>query len=370
MKKVLFSLLISSCIFFSPASAAEESYLYKVQELLEQTRGVLPAMIVSAEKAAAAHIAGGKIWAAGRQEDFISEACGRAGGLMSLQSLGQTVPDAQDIVLYAAPGGLNPQDSNTIADWQQSGTQVIVFSSDKGIYKNICPLDTLANVIHLWTWTAEFVSACTRQGKMPILYQSYGLPGGPERGKKYQGKKFHEELTIEPVAPGILANAYLSKIETILNELQTQKTKLTLAAQWWRETPSNSTLAFVIGHMFPHHFQDIRSKQFCDFRTAPAWEDPNLIDETHPPQMILYIGYQYAPKNLINQAKKLNVKLVYTDAEPAIPSEPTTHILYLAPGWPLSDGCVSVPGYDIAILPASGIAQAAIYWEILSEREK
>jgi hypothetical protein len=31
---------------------------------------------------------------------------------------------------------------------------------------------------------------------MPVLYQSYGLPGGPERGKKYEGKKFHEDLTI------------------------------------------------------------------------------------------------------------------------------------------------------------------------------
>lgn len=44
------------------------------------------------------------------------------------------------------------------------------------------------------------------------------------------------------------------------------------------------------------------------------------------------------------------------------------HILYLDLGWPLTDACVRVPGYDVPILPASGVFQAAIYWALADER--
>jgi hypothetical protein len=64
------------------------------------------------------------------------------------------------------------------------------------------------------------------------------------------------------------------------------------------------------------------------------------------------------------------VKLVYFDVQPAQPPEPASNILYLDPGWPLADGCVTVPGYDAPILPASGVIQAAVYWTIASERGK
>jgi hypothetical protein len=66
----------------------------------------------------------------------------------------------------------------------------------------------------------------------------------------------------------------------------------------------------------------------------------------------------------------LGVKLVYSDVQPGQPPEPASSILYIDPGWPLADGCVTVPGYDISILPASGAIQAAIYWTIASERAR
>ena len=54
----------------------------------------------------------------------------------------------------------------------------------------ICPTDTVINIINAWTWTGEFIGACTRQGKMPTVYESYGLPGGRERDVKYKGRCF------------------------------------------------------------------------------------------------------------------------------------------------------------------------------------
>ena len=124
----------------------------------------------------------------------------------------------------------------------------------------------------------------------------------------------------------------------------------------------------VTGHMFPRHAQDPRAPCAATFVAVPAWEDKELLDVGYPPPLVLYVGYQFAPQKLLDQAKALGVKLVYWEVQPAQPTEPADNILYINPGWPLADGCVVVPGYDVPILPASGVIQAAIYWTIASER--
>jgi hypothetical protein len=344
-----------------------ENYLTQLRDTVTQTRSNLSTLAVSADRAAHEFVAGGGLWVAGRQEDFIAEACGRAGGLMAIAPLGQRVATNHDVILYAAPGSLGAEDMKSIEGWRAHGATVIRFSSAAGLYKGHFPIDTVANVIDLWTWTAEFVAACTRLGKMPVLYQSYGLPGGPERGKKYQGKRFHDDVNIKPIRAGLLGRDYLDHIDQMLKKInETQMPNLLEAAKWWGQATSAVTL--VSGHMFPRHAQDPRSLTLGSITAVPAWEDKDLLDASHAPQFVLYLGYQFAPKKLIAQAKGLGVRLVYSDVQPAEPPEPTGNILYIDPAWPLADGCVAVPGYDVPILPASGVAQAAIYWTIASER--
>ena len=78
----------------------------------------------------------------------------------------------QDVVLYAVPGLLDDGDRNLLKQWREQGTTVIAFSSSAGIFDQNFPVDTVANIIELWTWTGEFVAACIRLGRMPVLYQS------------------------------------------------------------------------------------------------------------------------------------------------------------------------------------------------------
>jgi hypothetical protein len=204
---------------------------------------------------------------------------------------------------------------------------------------------------------------------MPVLYKSYGLPGGLERGKKYRGKKFHDDLRVNPIAPGALGKAYLDKIESILSQIiKTQMINIRKSAKWWREVPDASATCMVMGHMFPLHFQDSRAQAFSDF-TAVS-DNASLIDEANHPKFILFVGYQKAPHILIKQAEKLVVNLVYFGVEPAPTSVVVPNILYINPFWPLSDACVSIPCYDIPILPASGVIQASIYWAIAAERQR
>jgi len=204
---------------------------------------------------------------------------------------------------------------------------------------------------------------------MPVLYQTYGLAGGPERGRKYQGKRFHDDLIVKPIPAGVLGREYLDEIDRMLAKIgDAQMPKLRQAATWWQQATSATIL--VTGHIFPRHAQDARALALGSFATVPAWEDKDLLDANHPPQFVLYVGYQFVHQKLIAQAKALGVKLVYCDVQPAQPPEPASNILYIDPGWPLADGCVTVPGYDVPILPASGVIQAAIYWTIASERGK
>jgi hypothetical protein len=350
----------------APAATAE-TYLSALQSTLTQSKSNLASRANSAERAAAEFVAGGNLRVAGRQADFIAEACGRAGGLMGITPLDQRNPVKHDMILYAVPSTINAEDLKAIDRWQEQGVTVITFNSQAGLYRDHFPVDTVANVIDLWTWSGEFVAACTRLGEMPVLYQSYGLPGGPERGKKYQGKKFHDDLTIKPIPAEVLGREYLDRIDKMLARItNTEMPKLLQAAAWWDQT-NVATLLFT-GHMFPRHAQDPRSICPGTFAAVPAWEDKELLDASHPPQFVLYLGYQFAPQRLLNQAKALGVKLVYSDVQPAQPPEPAGNILYIDPVWPLADGCVAIPGYDVPILPASGVIQAAIYWTIASER--
>ena len=350
---------------------AKENYLTRLQDTFARSRTTLATVTKSAGGAAVEYLSGGNIWAAGRQADFISEACGRAGGLMAIAPLGGSAPARHDIILYAVPGALEQEDLKRLDQLREKGATVIPFSSLAGVFGKHFPIDTVANVVDLWTWTGEFVAACTRLGQMPVLYQSYGLPGGPERGKKYQGKRFHDDLSVKPIAPGVLGREYLDQIQRMLTKINaTQMPKILQAAKWWSEVPTASATTLFTGHMFPRHAQDPRALRISDFTAVPAWEDKEILDPGHAPAFVLCLGYQFAPQKLLDQAKALGVKLVYSDVQPAQPPEPASNILYLDPAWPLADGCVTVTGYDVPILPASGVVQAAIYWTIVSERAR
>src|ERR1035441_9496568 len=102
---------------------ATENYLTPLQDTIAWSRTNLATVTKSAGRAAGEYLAGGHIWAAGRQADFIYEACGRAGGLMAIAPLGGSVPARHDIILYAVPGALEHEDLKRLDQWREkSGT--------------------------------------------------------------------------------------------------------------------------------------------------------------------------------------------------------------------------------------------------------
>jgi hypothetical protein len=79
---------------------------------------------------------------------------------------------------------------------------------------------------------------------------------------------------------------------------------------------------------------------------------------------MLLLGYQYPPAEYL-QAMRPGDRLIYTTQHPLKGARPG--MLYIDPHWPLDDACCRIPGYPIPILPASGVAQATIYWSIVAD---
>jgi len=402
MKRVLLVLILVAGVVLGPAGSGlgskgspAERYYDIVEEGVAHSRRQLPAITASAEKAAKLFVAGGDIYADGSQEQFDVEARNRAGGLMALKWLpnnqGDT-PAGGDVVLYGVRGKFTEEDLKKIGRWRADGVYVVVFGTkellkqgkagprviidsgkmpglrvDAGGERKLVPVDTVINTINLWVWTGELASACTRLGKMPVYYQSYSRPGGIARARKYSGKRFHDDLEIRPIAPGVLGRGYLANVSKYLAAFnRTELPKLRKAARWLRDTESKDFAATItIGHLFPGHFQDPRAPQMSAFHRSDIFKQgKSPYSERH---FVFFCGYQSAPEEAIGPAIEQGFKLVYVSVEDSDKAKRADNIIYLNPSWPLSDGCVSVPGYDVPILPASGVVNATIYWALLAE---
>jgi hypothetical protein len=366
----------------APATA----YLARLRSGIERARRQMPEIIRSAGQAARNVTGGGHLYLAGSQTDFIAEFNGRAGGLMAISAAPKML-ERGDVVLFAARSRFTNNDRLLIARWRDSGALVIGFASsalskqpyfpadviidsgdEPGLAlahtKQICPTDSVIKVINGWTWTGEFISACTRLGKMPVIYRSYGLAGGRAWAEKYHGKTFHDDLTVTPVETGTLGSAYLDHVDRYLDALEAEAPQeLARAARWLdAQGPARSGL-FVMGHLFPDHYQDARAPRL--FEKMTNWE---ALPPGHMPPMsplTVMIGYQHAPQLLIDQARQRRIKLIYSSVERA-PNDSHENVIYIDPHWPIEDACVTLSGYPQPLLPASGVMQAAIYWSMVA----
>jgi len=395
--QIIVLMLIISSAFASDAleQSAAERYFNMIDQGLMFSRTQIPLLVASAEEAAERLVAGGKIYTVQTQAGFCAEAGGRAGGMMFVKSLdyGDTLsPVRGDVILFGIECRLEDRDIKLVNAWQSKGVYVIAFAADfelpdtisrpdmtimnggplglqvwDGKQQKLCPVDTLGNVFNLWAWTGEFTAACTRLGKMPIMYQSYGIEGGFERAKKYRGKTFHDDFNIRSIAPGVLGNAYLDSIEAyLLSFRNTQMDKLKDAALKCRTAvKSGDANALFIGHMFPAHFEDKRAPQKIKLE---RYQEPDKRETKFKDgQFVFFCGYQYPREKLLKDAVKRGYSLVCLTVQSSDPPEPKENIIYMNPGWPLADNCVHVPGYDVPILPASGAVNAAIYWAFLAQ---
>src|SRR4051794_33662595 len=216
-----------------PPPAPAVAYLSALSESIVRSRAQMPRIIDSADAAAKRVTAGNHLYADGSQPEFAQELIDRAGGLEGIKPAPRRV-NRFDVILYGVRSRVEAPDQAKISSWRSQGAYVVAFASaalsdnkyfppdaliDSGPREGvaladgrICPIDSVVNVVNAWAWTGEFVAACTRFGRMPVLLQSYHRPGGRERDQRYSGQMFHDDIGISPpIGSGLLANQYFDQ---------------------------------------------------------------------------------------------------------------------------------------------------------------
>ena len=352
---------------------ADGSCLERVAKALELARTDIGPMVPVAEKAATLLADGGKLYAAG-QPSLVSEITGRAGGLMMIKPLATTPPAPGDVVLHTPEPGVEIPEA-----LRNTKALVVVFGApvadqnwpafpNHAAETKLSP--TLANAIPAWLFTGELVGALTRLGKMPVIYETIGAYGGYSRMAKYKSGEvaFHDDLTVPPCAAGIVANGYVDAVTAMLHRIgKEERAGLDQAGAWVREARKNNGQLFMysMGHLFPDEVgkTDI-GKVFHSAGWNAGFRVPHPEDSYHDGDLAVHIGYQHPADTLLRAARPAGARVVYVSL---FADRDFTHddgVTWIDPMWNWSDACVPLEGYDIPLLPASGIVNGAIAWEI------
>lgn len=351
-----------------------DSYLLRVAKALELCRTDIPSMAPVADDAAKRLAAGGNLWVAG-QPSMVSELGGRAGGLMMIRPLGDKHPGPDDVVLFvpepdvALPG--------TLLD---SGALVVAFGPGQGQgapptfpnHAEECGISpTLANAIPGWVFTGELVAALTRLGKMPVMYESIGIYGGTRRMEQYKNGEiaFHDDLSVPPVGPGVLGNRFVDAITAMLRRVEAeQRANLDRAGAWAREAKAQGKQLFMysMGHLFP---DEVGKTAIGGMFKSAVWNagfrrSKPPEDDYAPGDVAVHIGYQHPPVHLLQRARPAGARVVYVAVHRERDYAEDPGVIWIDPMWDWVDACVTLEGYDIPILAASGIVNGAIAWEI------
>ncbi|MCX8063559.1 MAG: hypothetical protein N3G21_00105 [Candidatus Hydrogenedentes bacterium] len=363
------SALVISVIF---AVAMPESYLLRTADALIRAQEDIPAMVQVAEMVANQIAAGGKLYAGGNPA-LVSEVSGRAGGLMLITSLQERAKLDGDAVLFFADAEhpISLKDLSTKVCWVVFGVTQPVQGANTLPMRDYGLSPTLTMAIQSWMFIGELISACTRLGKMPVLYESIGLYGGIPRQQKYQGKNifWHEEHQVPQISPGTLAREYALRVSAMLRRCEEKhRSDFERIGIWVAEAnkAGHNLRMYSMGHLFPN---EVNTTAIGRLFISGVWNAgfsyiPEPNDQFYRGDVIIHIGYQHPPRTMLERATSAGAKAVYVAPymDRDYPTDSDT--VWIDPMYPFGDACVPISGYDIPALPASGVVNAAIAWEI------
>lgn len=358
------------------ADMSSESYLVRVDRSLERVSADVDRMREVAKDAADRLIDGGTLYAAG-QVSLVSELTGRAGGLMATTNLGDRTPSAGDVVLY----GL--EDTGGVPERiAQSGALVAAFGDGDtrdgapafSGYARECGISpSLASLAPAWAFTGELIAELAGAGKMPVVFETIGLPGGHPRIYQYQarGAVYHDGSLVigKGVSDASPGRTFLRKTQSILERVEREnRRKLSQVGEWMRDArrAGGTLYLYSMGHFPPY---EIQATKIGDVFKPGEWNsgfhNQRLPEDCFGPNdVVIHIGYQHPPNGLFERARPAGAKVVYVDILEHRDWKGDAGVLWIDPMWPWADAVVDLPGYDIPMLPPSGIVNGAIAWEM------
>lgn len=367
------------------------SYIETMLRIVMNVEESLESIAEVAEEAAERVVAGGSLYSTEDGGGFVSEIGGRAGGLMMIKRL-EDPSDAQcgDVVL-AGTLHLKPEEqAEQFHELVQKGVLVVLFGSSESPLRSeanrfvesflplgtaplirigeaeqrICPAATVGNIAAAWAFLGEFVGACTRRGKMPTMYQSVFVPNYEVRNAKYSGQVFHDDFDILPLEARSVGRAYLSDVKRCFEGIRsTQLGLFEAAGKLAAEAIKSGHKAWCsfMGHHLPSQIGLPGDPGLFSI-------DPKSSGAFAQGDIFLWVGYYHLPQDQLDMVREAGVRSVWVNGAREIhPIGLTPDRIVIDPYWTYVDASVSVPGYDIRILPPSGVVQTACLWMLAGE---
>ncbi|MDE2814455.1 MAG: hypothetical protein OXM01_15595 [Gemmatimonadota bacterium] len=373
-------------------------YLAVLLAGVEGLRPRLPVISEAADQVAGRLAADGRLLLASARPDFTSEGFIRSGGLMLAEEwTPETALSANDAVILGWSGASPDQELELLGELRASGALIVgigpaswagadsQLGADLFLESEIplsevvtapfggegYPLISLQNLVVLWTFTGEIVAALTRIGRMPAMYQSVLVAGARDRNARFVGSRFHPTHQVPALPPGQVGGEYLNEIGGILRVLIEEEAEaIERVCAVCAEVLNDGRVihAGMISH-FPVYQHGAPGDPLYMRRLARLdGESPSVAElerELESGDLFFFLGYYRRPTQAYLVARRAGARIVEVITGDGLDGPPQPDY-FIRPKWPFGDAVTRVPGYDVEILPSSGIVQTAIYWAVVA----
>ncbi len=398
------AVLQASSSLFAAAETPSREYVGFVLKSCDRVEGEMEKITQTAETMAKRHLAGGQLGLHINGNPLPEEICGRSGGVVHLGfdrpfKTDRTDAEKKNDIAFAS-WVRPPADTELAALKTLKGSGCMIIGFGPKAMPQLAEIVKTCDVwfdtgfgaddlvIHLphqkmsgdgnlvvetlqsWALIGEFVSALTRQGKMPTMYKSYVTPGGREWGDKYFLKKqFHDDYKIAPIPDGKLARDFLGHIRGLVERFRdTQLTEVNKAADMIATefARGRKTLVATSGHMpytFVCHYGDQEWAETMDIHASLESQMKSYEEQSREGALVLRIGYagMHTTEIALYKKKKQTVMLIVAEHPDKDWQPPADLPVRIEMGYAYGDACVPIEGYPIKILPPSGIMQLVAY---------
>ena len=375
-----------------------DDYLAALLAGVEGLRPRLPAISEAADQVAGRLVADGRLLLASARPDFTSEGFIRSGGLMLAEEwTPETRLSPGDVVILGWSGVAPDEELELLRDLRASGALIVGIGpaswagadaqvgADLFLESEITlpeaviapfggegyPLISLQNLVVLWTFTGEIVAALTRIGRMPAMYQSVLVAGARDRNARFADSRFYPTHQVPALPPGQVGGDYLDAIGAILRALIEEETEaIDRVGAVCAEVLNDGRVihAGMISH-FPVYQHGAPGDPLYMRRLGRLdGESPSVAElerELQRGDLFFFLGYYRRPTQAYQAAHRAGARIVEVITGDGADGSPEPDYV-IRPRWPFGDAVTRIPGYDVEILPSSGIVQTAIYWAVVA----
>ena len=419
-----------SCAGTAPAADAAEAqeparaYLTAFRHHLDLAEEGLSNITRLADGAADQFIKNRSMTISMNEYGFYTELAGRAGGLTGINGWrGEPAAAEGNLILFALDS--TPNDPDAAAKWlnvatEARGARVVLMANRRdlaainhavaqrpfqpsdfyGFVDNHAPegeftyrgpggdatitgramLSSVINAVNGWLFAGELTAACTRRGEMPGFWLAFQVdePRGLARTNLYAidpdrsrvQRPFHSDFKVPPLAAGTVGTRYIAHLRSYLDRLE-KWPDVNAAVRRITAAVRRGAKAYFysVGHVFPHevlprmrqHPLKVMDAHYLELESA-------VLKQCQPGDVLLLMCMPAFEDETVASALDKGIEVIaMSSAQPPKAIQDDKNFHWIAAPWPLTDGCVEIPGYDVPILAVTGVMHGVTYYAVRSQ---